>query len=75
MPEGLGVALSFSGASSGSRWFFFRKLGVPYFGILVMGFLLFRVLYLGPLFSGNPPDIKARTTRTAGTARLSVLGG
>ena len=31
-----------------------RKLGVPYFGILIIRILLCRVLYLGPLFSETP---------------------
>ena len=29
----------------------FRKLGVPYFGVLMTRIPLFRVLYSGPLFS------------------------
>ena len=32
----------------------FRKLGVPYFGVLMIRFLLFRVLHWGPLFSETP---------------------
>ena len=28
--------------------------GAPYFGVLIMGILLFRVLYSGPLFSETP---------------------
>ena len=32
----------------------FRKLGVPDFGVLIIRILLFRVLYLGPLFSETP---------------------
>ena len=28
----------------------FQKLGVPYFGVLIIRILLFRVLYQGPLF-------------------------
>ena len=32
----------------------FRKLGVPYFGVLIIRILLFRVLYWGPLFSETP---------------------
>ena len=32
----------------------FRKLEVPYFGILIVRILLFRVLYEGPLFSETP---------------------
>ena len=32
----------------------FRKLGVPYFGVLVIRILLFRVLHEGPLFSETP---------------------
>ena len=29
----------------------FRKLGVPYLGVRIIGILLFRVLYQGPQFS------------------------
>ena len=32
----------------------FRKLGVPYFGVLRIRILLFRVLYEGPLCSEAP---------------------
>ena len=32
----------------------FRKLGVPYFGVLIIRILLFRVLYEGSLFSKTP---------------------
>ena len=32
----------------------FRKLGVPYFGVLMIRILLFRVLYLGPYFRKLP---------------------
>ena len=32
----------------------FGKLGVPYFGVLIIRILLFRVLYKGPLFSETP---------------------
>ena len=32
----------------------FRKLGVPYFGVLIIRILLFGVLYMGPLFSETP---------------------
>ena len=32
----------------------FRKLGVPYFGVLIIRILLFKVLYSGPLFSETP---------------------
>ena len=31
----------------------FRKLGVPYFGVVIIRILLFRVLHLGPVFFGN----------------------
>ena len=37
-------------ASCGS----FRKLGVPYFGVLIIRILLFGVLYQGPLVSETP---------------------
>ena len=33
---------------------FFRKVGVPYFDVLTVRILLFRVLYWGPLFSETP---------------------
>ena len=36
----------------------FRKLGVPYFGVLIIRILLFRVLYWGPLFSETPHSPK-----------------
>ena len=39
------------GPGSGVRIRSFRKLRVPYFGVLVIRIPLFRVLYLGPLFS------------------------
>ena len=32
----------------------FRKLGVPYLGVLKIRILLFKVLYKGPLFSETP---------------------
>ena len=32
----------------------FRKFGLPYFGVLIIRILLFRVLYYGPLFSETP---------------------
>ena len=32
----------------------FPKIGVPYFGDLIIRILLFRVLYWGPLFSETP---------------------
>ena len=32
----------------------FGKLGVPYFVVLIIRILLFRVLNLGPLFSTTP---------------------
>ena len=30
------------------------EIRVPYFGVLIIGVLLFRVLYWGPLFSETP---------------------
>ena len=38
---------------AGSRWEF-PKIRVPYFGVLIIRILLFRVLYSGPLFSETP---------------------
>ena len=32
----------------------FRKFGVPYLGVLIIGTLLFKVLYLDLLFSETP---------------------
>ena len=32
----------------------FPKIWVPYFGVLIIRIILFRVLYSGPLFFGNP---------------------
>ena len=32
----------------------FPKIRVPYLGVLIISILLFRVLYLGPLFSETP---------------------
>ena len=32
----------------------FRKLGVPYLGVLIIRTLLFKVAYLDPLFSETP---------------------
>ena len=34
----------------------FPKIRVPYFGVLIIRILLFRVLYKGPLCSGINPD-------------------
>ena len=36
---------------SGFRVLHQGSIGVPYFGVLIIRILLFRVLYLGPLFS------------------------
>ena len=36
-----------------SKWEF-PKIGVPYFGVLIIRILLFRVLNFGPLFSETP---------------------
>ena len=40
-----------------SRILSFRKLGVPYFGVLIIRILVFRVLSLGPLFSETPASL------------------
>ena len=48
--------LWFRGSGLGFREYgSFRKFGVPYFGVLKIRILLFRVLYLGPLFSEKLP--------------------
>ena len=36
----------------------FRKKEVPYFGVLIIRILLFRVLYQAPLFSETPNDFR-----------------
>ena len=46
----------------------FRKLGVPYFGVLIVRILLFRVLYQGPLSS------EALICRTVETRSADVKG-
>ena len=48
--QGSGVSVLKVHHLSGS----FRKLGVPYLGVLIIRILLFRVLYSGPLFSETP---------------------
>ena len=47
-----------SGARQLARSGSFRKLGVPYLGVLIMRILLCRVLYSGPLFSETPYGFK-----------------
>ena len=37
----------------------FPKIGVPYFGVLIIRILLFRVLHLGPLFSETPMCLRS----------------
>ena len=39
----------------------FPKIRVPYFGVLIVRILLFRVLYWGPLFSETPIEAKGAT--------------
>ena len=47
----------------GDMWDFPKNRGVPYFGVLIIGILLFRVLYWGPLFSQTPMwALKPRTS-------------
>ena len=41
----------------------FSKLGLPYFGVLIIRILLTRVLYSGPLFSETPISFYARSSR------------
>ena len=54
----------------------FRKLGVPYFGILVIRILLFRVLYSGPLLSETPKyhPVKALGCRLEEKFRVRAQG-
>ena len=40
--------------SSGQACVEFPKIGVPYFGVLIIRMLLFRALNFGPLFSETP---------------------
>ena len=55
-------------------------MGVPYFGVLIIRILLFRVLYWGPLLSETPilPRPQAlqfqETLQTKGTAHKGVYG-
>ena len=44
----------------------FRKFGVPYFGVLIIRILLYRVLYMGPLFSETPLLLRAGGMRGFG---------
>ena len=45
----------------GDTWDF-PKIRAPYFGVLIIRILLFRVLYWGPLFSETPPPPPASAT-------------
>ena len=36
----------------------FRKFGVPYLGVLIIRTLLFKVVYLDPLFSETPTYLR-----------------
>ena len=51
----------------------FRKLGVPYLGVLIIRILLFRVLYESPLFSETPKLTKLFHPRTFVQSRCLVL--
>ena len=41
-------------ANAKSQKWEFPRIGVPYFGVLIIRILQFRVLYSGPLFSETP---------------------
>ena len=48
----------------------FPKIGVPYFGVLrIRIILLFRVLYLGPIFSETPTSAYPEHTKQVGLPR------
>ena len=52
----------------------FRKLGVPYFGVLIIRILLFRVLYEGPQIFGNSQNRKATEPNpNPGAANIEAL--
>ena len=55
---GLGLVFGFGKPTFGlcclTPYGCFRKLGVPYFGVLIIRILVLRVLYQGPLFSETP---------------------
>ena len=46
----------------------FPKIGVPYFGVLIIRILLCRVLYSGPQFS-ETPILKSNHSKEPGTQR------
>ena len=50
----------------------FRNLGVPYFGVLIIKILQFRVLYSGPLFSETP--ISELQERGGTVDRIFIIG-
>ena len=52
----------------------FRRLGVPYFGVLIVRILLFRVLYLRPPIFGNSHMFQSVTSwkDTAGVVGTQV---
>ena len=51
----------------------FRKLGVPYFGVLIIRILLFRV-YWGSLFSETPKFSERKATVPLGPQEFRVEG-
>ena len=70
----------------GQRKWEFPKIRLPYFGVLVIRILLFRVLYQGPLVSETPKlifaaqgspacGLHAARTGTRGNDHLGVLAG
>ena len=52
-PE-LSTVVVFGHVGKDAEYGTFRKLGVPYFAVPVIGILLFKVPYYGPLFSVTP---------------------
>ena len=57
----------------------FRKLGVPYLGVLIIRILLFGVLYEGPLFPETPISAmlwrKSRLNGIRHTSSYDIEGG
>ena len=58
--------------SLGAPYGSFRKLGVPYFGVLIIRILLFRVLYLGVL---GFQSLDASSCTSAQVSQVGALWG
>ena len=51
---------------AGANMWEFPKIGVPYFGVLIIRVLLFRLLYSGPLFSETSMSVLLLRGRSRG---------